>query len=123
MPTKCCDANVKTGAARRIMVQSMETPNHSETPEKDLPLRYDIRLLGRILGDTVRIQEGDEAFELVAHIRRTGVQCHRNADEAARQELPPITSGLPTARALSISRAFGYPCHPATIADDTHPNP
>ena len=26
--------------------------------EKDLPLREDIRLLGRILGDTVREQEG-----------------------------------------------------------------
>ena len=68
------------------MVQPMETPNHSETPEKDLPLRYDIRLLGRILGDTVRAQEGDAVFELVEHIRRTGVQFHRNADEAARQQ-------------------------------------
>src|SRR5260370_16878759 len=65
MPTKCCDANVKTGAARRIMVQSMETPNHSETPEKDLPLRYDIRLLGRILADTVRPQKAHPLFQLV----------------------------------------------------------
>jgi hypothetical protein len=30
-----------------------------ETPDKDLPLRDDIRLLGRILGDTVRSQEGE----------------------------------------------------------------
>ena len=44
------------------MMQSMETLNHSETPDKDLPLRYDIRLLGRILGDTVRAQEGDAVF-------------------------------------------------------------
>jgi hypothetical protein len=29
-----------------------------ETLDKDLPLRDDIRLLGRILGDTVRSQEG-----------------------------------------------------------------
>jgi len=28
----------------------------SETEDKDLPLREDIRLLGRILGDTVREQ-------------------------------------------------------------------
>ena len=39
--------------------------NHAVTPEKDIPLRYDIRLLGRILGDTVRAQEGDQVFELV----------------------------------------------------------
>ena len=78
------------------MMQAMENLNHSETPDKDLPLRYDIRLLGRILGDTVRAQEGDAVFELVERIRRTGVQFHRNTDEAARQELQVIMSGLPT---------------------------
>ena len=91
-----------------------------EPTEKDAPLRYDIRLLGRILGDTVRAQEGDEVFELVEHIRRTGVQFHRNADEAARQELQSIMSGLPTDRALSIIRAFGYFSHLANIAEDQH---
>ncbi|MBO3701753.1 MAG: translocation/assembly module TamB, partial [Candidatus Accumulibacter sp.] len=34
--------------------------------DKDLPLREDIRLLGRLLGDTVRIQAGEAAFELSA---------------------------------------------------------
>src|SRR4029077_19001565 len=34
------------------------TPRSSD--EKDVPLREDIRLLGRILGDTVREQEGEE---------------------------------------------------------------
>ena len=91
-----------------------------EPTEKDAPLRYDIRLLGRILGDTVRAQEGEEVFELVEHIRRTGVQFHRNADEAARQELQSIMSGLPTDRALSIIRAFGYFSHLANIAEDQH---
>jgi len=33
-----------------------------ETPDKDLPLREDIRLLGRILGDTVCSQEGEPVF-------------------------------------------------------------
>jgi phosphoenolpyruvate carboxylase len=91
-----------------------------ETPEKDAPLRYDIRLLGRILGDTVRIQEGEEVFELVEHIRRTGVQFHRNADEAARQELQKIMGGLPMDRAIRIIRAFGYFSHLANIAEDQH---
>jgi phosphoenolpyruvate carboxylase len=35
-----------------------------DIPEKDLPLRNDIRLLGRILGDTVRQQEGDAVFAI-----------------------------------------------------------
>src|SRR5258708_38304114 len=120
MPTKGADENVKTAAARRIMVPSMEPLNPAETPEKDLPLRYDIRLLGRILGDTERAQEGDAVFELVEHIRRTGVQFHRNADEAARRELQAIMSGLPTGEALRIIRAFGYFSHLANLAEDQH---
>ena len=35
-------------------------PDTGETPEKDVPLRYDTRLLGRILGETVRAQEGQD---------------------------------------------------------------
>src|SRR4029078_5926833 len=64
--------------------------------------------------------EGDVVFELVEHIRRTGVQFHRNADEAARQELQKIRSALPPDRALSIIRAFGYFSHLANIAEDQH---
>ncbi|MBN9091432.1 MAG: phosphoenolpyruvate carboxylase [Reyranella sp.] len=91
-----------------------------ETPEKDVPLRYDTRLLGRILGDTVRSQEGEPVFDLVEHIRRTGVQFHRNADEGARRELQAIMSGLPTDAAIRIIRAFGYFSHLANLAEDQH---
>ncbi len=98
----------------------MESPNDVETPEKDAPLRYDIRLLGRILGDTVRSQEGDAVFDLVERIRRTGVQFHRDADNDARRELRAIMSGLPTGQAIRIIRAFGYFSHLANIAEDQH---
>ena len=44
----------------------METsPPALETEDKDLPLREDIRLLGRILGDTIREQGGEAVFETV----------------------------------------------------------
>jgi phosphoenolpyruvate carboxylase len=46
-----------------------------EAPDKDLPLRDDIRLLGRILGDTVRSQEGEPVFAIVERIRRTSIRC------------------------------------------------
>ena len=98
----------------------MERLNPTETSKKDVPLRYDIRLLGRILGDTVRAQEGERVFGLVEHIRRTAVQFHRNADEAARGELQAIMTGLPTDQAIRIIRAFGYFSHLANIAEDQH---
>ena len=37
--------------------------------EKDIPLREDIRELGRLLGDTVRAQEGQLIFDLIEKIR------------------------------------------------------
>src|ERR1700756_5376268 len=95
-------------------------PENGETPEKDVPLRYDTRLLGRILGETVRAQEGEAVFDLVERIRRTAVQFHRNADEEARRELQAIMSGLPTDTAIKIIRAFGYFSHLANLAEDQH---
>ena len=65
----------------------MQVMNQTEVPEKDFPLRDDIRLLGRILGDTVREQEGEEVFDLVERIRQTSIRFHRDDDETARQEL------------------------------------
>ena len=100
-------------------MDQFETPNR-EAAKKDVPLRYDTRLLGRILGETVRDQEGDDVFDLVEHIRRTGVLFHRDADEAARQELQATMSSLPMDRAVRIIRAFGHFSHLANIAEDQH---
>ena len=43
----------------------MPNPLPIETEDKDLPLREDIRLLGRILGDTIREQSGEAIFDIV----------------------------------------------------------
>ena len=43
----------------------MLVANDAEIPKKDLPLRDDIRLLGRVLGDTIRDREGEAMFDLV----------------------------------------------------------
>ena len=46
----------------------MPKPQPNEPEDKDLPLRDDIRLLGRILGDTVREQGGEAVFDTVERI-------------------------------------------------------
>ncbi len=89
-------------------------------PEKDAPLRYDIRLLGRILGDTIRAQEGEAVFEVVERIRQTSIRFHRDSNEAAREELQAILSSLATGRAITVIRAFGYFSHLSNIAEDQH---
>ena len=53
--------------------------------DKDLNLREDIRHLGRILGDTVRNQHGDQIFELIERVRQNSIRFRRDADQAARR--------------------------------------
>jgi len=86
--------------------------------EEDVRLRNDIRLLGRILGDTVRDQEGADVFELVERIRQTSIRFHRDNDEPARRELELILNGMSTSQTVRIVRAFSYFSHLANIAED-----
>jgi phosphoenolpyruvate carboxylase len=81
-------------------------------------LRADIRLLGRVLGDTVRDQEGTGVFDLVETIRQTSVRFHRDDDEPARRELESILDGMSIADTLRVVRAFSYFSHLANIAED-----
>jgi len=95
-------------------------PNAIDAEDKDLPLRDDIRLLGRILGDTVREQNGEQVFETVEYIRQNSVRFRRNEDVSARRELETTLNNLPPGEALQIIRAFGYFSHLANIAEDQH---
>jgi phosphoenolpyruvate carboxylase len=98
----------------------MPKPNPFEAEDEDLPLRDDIRLLGRILGDTVREQSGAEVFDTVEYIRRNSVRFRRNEDVAARRDLEASLNSLPPKEALQIIRAFGFFSHLANIAEDQH---
>ncbi len=95
----------------------MNTPNEND---KDTPLREDIRLLGRILGNTVRAQEGDAVFEQIERIRQTSVRFHRDADHAARQELEGMLRELARENTLNVVRAFSYFSQLSNIAEDEH---
>ena len=91
-----------------------------EHSEKDLPLRDDIRLLGRILGDTVREQEGETVFDIVERIRRTSIRFRREEDDAARRDLEDTLNSLSRDRTMKIIRAFSFFSHLANIAEDQH---
>ena len=92
----------------------------AEAEDKDQALREDIRLLGRILGDTIRDQAGAVVFETVESIRQNAVRFHRDEDAAARRALDATLNSLPPAAALRIIRAFGFFSHLANIAEDQH---
>ena len=105
--------------ARTARIQSLTLPP-TDGSDKDVPLRDDIRLLGRILGDTVREQEGEEVFELVEQIRRASIRFHRDNEVAARRELEATLDSLSADQTLAIVRAYSYFSHLANIAEDQH---
>ena len=93
-------------------------PEDASALEEDTRLRNDIRLLGRILGDTVRDQEGADVFDLVERIRQTSIRFHRDEDRLARRELESILDGMSISETVRIVRAFSYFSHLANIAED-----
>jgi phosphoenolpyruvate carboxylase len=88
--------------------------------DKDQPLRDDIRQLGRLLGDTVREQEGLAIFERVEQIRQLALRFHRDDDLAAREEMASLLRQLPREGTSQVIRAFSYFSHLANIAEDQH---
>ena len=88
--------------------------------DNERPLVEDIRLLGRILGDVIREQEGVEAFELIEQIRKLSVAFRRDADQDADKALKKLLKGLSGDQTVSVIRAFTYFSHLANLAEDRH---
>ncbi|TXH49531.1 MAG: phosphoenolpyruvate carboxylase, partial [Burkholderiaceae bacterium] len=86
----------------------------------DQPLIEDIRLLGRILGDVIREQEGAATFELVEQIRNLSVAFRRDEDHSADRALKNLLKGLSAAETVRVIRAFTYFSHLANLAEDRH---
>src|ERR1700761_8228650 len=84
------DALAPIGAVRRTSVGREATE----------PMRADIRLLGAILGDTVREQNGDEVFELVERARVESFRVRRS--EIDRAELSQLFEGIDIHQAIPV---------------------
>ncbi len=102
------------------MTETLRTIDEHHAPDTDRPLREDIRLLGRLLGDTLREQEGHDAFDLVETVRKTAIRFARDGREEDRAALQNLLEDLPRERILSVVRAFAYFLQLANIAEDAH---
>ncbi|HEX2212938.1 MAG TPA: phosphoenolpyruvate carboxylase [Mycobacterium sp.] len=82
------------------------------------PMREDIRLLGAILGDTVREQNGEEVFDLVERARVESFRVRRS--EIDRAELAGMFHGIDIHHAIPVIRAFTHFALLANVAEDIH---
>ncbi|MET0311768.1 MAG: phosphoenolpyruvate carboxylase, partial [Burkholderiaceae bacterium] len=102
------------------MKKALTAPAARRSKDSERPLVEDIRLLGRILGDVIREQEGVDAYELVERIRKLSVAFRRDADHEADKALKKLLKGLTGDQAVSVIRAFTYFSHLANLAEDRH---
>ncbi len=102
----------------RIDMNELISPTLSA--DKNHPLREDIRLLGRMLGDTIREQEGDRIFELVELTRQNSIAFQRDGDAAAKKQLESVLNDLDADDTIAVIRSYSYFSLLANIAEDQH---
>ena len=82
------------------------------------PMREDIRLLGAILGDTVREQNGEAVFDLVERARVESFRVRRS--EIDRAQLATLFDGIDIHQAIPVIRAFTHFALLANVGEDIH---
>ncbi len=96
---------------------STETTRDTSTKEIFSPLSADIRLLGSLLGDIIREQHGEEAFELVEKVRYAAKERRADDPNAARM-LTETISGLDLNQKRILIKAFSNYFQLINIAED-----
>ncbi|SNR40447.1 phosphoenolpyruvate carboxylase [Blastococcus mobilis] len=96
---------------------------HSRTPgpgdrADDAPLRDDIRLLGRVLGEVIGSQAGQDVLDLVESTRVEAFKIRRS--EMDRAELAQRLSSLDIRSSNHVIRAFSHFSVLANLAEDIH---
>ncbi|SHM30305.1 phosphoenolpyruvate carboxylase [Rhizobacter sp. OV335] len=109
---------VRTAARKASAKPARESA--AEAADKNRPLVDDIRLLGRILGDVIREQEGQGAFDLIERIRQLSVAYRLKRDAQAGKTFDRLLKSLSGDQTVSVIRAFSYFSHLANIAEDRH---
>lgn len=97
---------------------------NASRPQSDSaePLRHDIRLLGRLLGEVIAECEGKRVFDTIETLRRTAVKFRREGNAADGKLLEQRVKHLQGSDPNSVARAFSYFLHLSNIAEDRDQN-
>ena len=89
------------------------------TQQITAPLREDVRLLGNLLGETLKQHAGQDLFNQVEQIR-TLAKGARDGQIEAEKQLEQLFLGLKDEEILPLTRAFSYFLNFANIAEQYH---
>jgi phosphoenolpyruvate carboxylase len=95
----------------------MVTPAEKLDPHK--PLREDVRLLGDLLGETLRAHHGEQFVEAVERVRALA-KARRAGDRVQSAELGELLSALDVEAATRMARAFSHFLNLANVAEQHH---
>ena len=95
------------------------TPPPAETTSDTNDASDDIRLLGRLIGDVLREQSGDDLFDLVERVRRSAVDARRDGATPIA-ELTEMLADAELDDQVHMIRAFGWLSLLANTAEDVH---
>jgi len=101
-------------------IPAVRRASDPEDAEKGRQLIEDVRLLGRILGEVIREQEGADTFELIERIRQLSVAYRLKHDAGAGEKLDALLKSLSDLQTVRVIRAFSYFSHLANTAEDRH---
>jgi phosphoenolpyruvate carboxylase len=86
---------------------------------KEEALREDVHALGRLIGETLRDQGGEEYFQLVEADRLAAIH-RREQDAASAVELQSLTQGRSPSLATDLTRAFSLWFMTVNTAEKAH---
>ncbi|MCA9513901.1 MAG: phosphoenolpyruvate carboxylase [Myxococcales bacterium] len=95
------------------------SPRETPFDQEDQPLREDVSLLGRMLGEILVEQEGRDFYELVERVRKTAI-ARRSDQDGAEGELERLVTGVEPRVAELLTRAFSFYFQLVNLAERVH---
>src|SRR5690554_2584203 len=87
------------------------------TNEKQRMMRDEIRLLGNLLGDIIKQQQGDEIFDLVEDVRQTA-KSRRSGEPGAAEKLVDLIQNTDLNQKRMLTKAFSNYFQLINIAEE-----
>ena len=90
-----------------------------EIPEKDLPLRADVSLLGSLVGDVLVDQHGQSLLDRVEDVRRAAI-LQRESGSGAGSGLDEALARLEPGQVMYVVQAFTSYLRAVNLAEKVH---